>query len=181
MRRAAPLVLAGLSVLAARAPQAAAQAAPAPATAPTAAPRTPDAVPDTIRVAVLDTAAAATDEPIINDRLRGFYARRSTRKGGYFFEYPSVDPQKAPRLSEIIRGVPGVRLIGSSVGGNRVLLRGCVPLIWLDGVQTPGEELDEAASVADVAAIEVYVSPAALPGQFRDHRVSCGAVLLWSR
>jgi hypothetical protein len=180
MRHATPLVLAGLAVLAARAPQAHAQSASPPAEVP--APRTPDAVPDTIRVAVVDTAAVAeADEPIINDRLRGFYARRSTRKGGYFFEYPAVDPQRAPRLSEIIRGVPGVRVVGSSVGGNRVLLRGCRPLIWLDGVQTPGEELDEAASVADVAAIEVYVSPAALPGQFRDHRVSCGAVLLWSR
>lgn len=175
MRRAAPFVLAGLAVLAAGAPRAGAQQAP-PAGVP--APKTPDATPDTIRVAVLDTASAA--EPM-NDRMRGFYARRATRKGGYFFEPAAVDPQKSVRLSELLRGVPGVRLIGSNVGGNRVLLRGCSPLVWLDGVQTPGEELDEAAAVADVAAIEVYVSPAALPGQFRDYRVPCGAILLWSR
>ena len=42
-------------------------------------------------------------------------------------------------------------------------------------------ELDETANANDVAAVEVYVSLDAIPAEYRDFRVPCGAILLWSR
>lgn len=144
--------------------------------------------PTPVAMPVRDTIAISVVEPnpipeveLVPERLRGFRARRSARRDGYFFDLADVRDGQSQRLSEVIRQVPGVRLVGSSAAGSAVRLRGCRPLVWVDGVRQLGLELDESASINDIAAIEVYVSQAAVPAEFRDHRVGCGAILLWTR
>lgn len=146
---------------------------PAPADTAPAAPR------DTMVVSVA-AESPIPEETIVPDRIRGFLARKETKRDGYFFEEPAIRAANSQRLSEVIRKIPGVRLIGSNAAGSAVRLRNCRPLVWLDGIQQLGSELDE-IGINDVAAMEVYVSPAAVPAQYRDHRVGCGAILLWSR
>ena len=124
---------------------------------------------------VVDTAADATI------KLRGFYERRAGNRGRYFLS-ADIDASTGKRLSEVIRDVPGVRLLPAPSGtATAVRFRGCQPLVWVDALRNVGEELDAVVAIGDVAAMEVYVSPATVPAQFRDMRQPCGAVLVWTR
>ena len=144
---------------------------PAPAPAPTPAP-----------VATGDTVAVAATEPTeVPMKLRGFYERR-TAKRGHFIDRQQLDASTGKRLSEVIRDLPGVRLVPSSNSAvTAVRFRGCQPLVWVDAVRNVGDELDAAIALGDVAAMEVYVAPGMVPAQFRDMRQPCGAVIVWTR
>ena len=123
----------------------------------------------------VDTAVDATI------KLRGFYERRAGNRGRYFVG-TDIDASTGKRLSEVIRDVPGVRLVSAPTGTvTAVRFRGCQPLVWVDALRNVGEELDAVVAIGDVAAMEVYVSPASVPAQFRDMRQPCGAVLVWTR
>lgn len=148
----------------ARAQQPAPTPSPAPAPEPTAQP--------------VAHVTEATDVPM---KLRGFYARRADKRGR-FFDRAELDAATGKRLSEVIRDLPGVRLLPSSNSAvTAVRFRNCQPLIWVDAVRNVGDELDAAIAVGDVAAMEVYISPANVPAQFRDMRQPCGAVIVWTR
>ena len=149
----------------ARAQQPAPTPAPAPATGTTG-----------------DTLAIAVTEPTeIPMKLRGFYERR-TAKRGHFIDRQQLDASTGKRLSEVIRDLPGVRLMPSSNSSvTAVRFRGCQPLVWVDAVRNVGDELDAAIALGDVAAMEVYIAPGTVPAQFRDMRQPCGAVIVWTR
>ncbi len=83
-------------------------------------------------------------------------------------------------MSQVVRTIPGVTLIPSRFG-SVVRLRGCKPLLWLDGVRLPGAELDELIHPSEVAALEVYPSWAGIPAQYFDRSATCGTILLWTR
>ena len=115
-------------------------------------------------------------------RLREFDERRQTNNFGHFFEREQIEQSHAQRLSEVLRSVPGVMLSASRRFGNIVRIRGCRPLVWVDGVRLPGAELDEAVtSPHDVAAIEVYSSTAGIPARYFDRSNPCGTILVWTR
>ena len=115
-------------------------------------------------------------------KLREFYERRAQKNHpGYFFDEAQIGRYGQWLLSEYLRAVPGVTLTPSRRLGNVVRFRSCQPMIWLDGVRTPNAELDELIGANDVAAMEVYVSPAAAPAQFRDLDRPCGSIVLWTR
>ena len=65
--------------------------------------------------------------------------------------------------------------------GNVLLLRGCAPLVWVDGVRVPGAQLDEVAPPEDVAGIEIYNSFAGIPARYFDRTATCGTILVWLR
>ena len=157
-----------------------AQAGAQTPTSPPAPPPVATPVRDTMTVSVAEP-DPIPDAELVPERLRGFRSRKGARRDGYFFELAQIQSGNNQRLSEVIRQVPGVRLVGSASSGSAVRLRGCRPLVWVDGVRQIGLELDESASINDISAVEVYVSQAAVPAEFRDHRVGCGAILLWSR
>ena len=81
----------------------------------------------------------------------------------------------------LILGMAGVSVLPSNRIGNLVRLRGCKPNIWMNGLRVKGAELDEVATVSDVAAMEIYNSMVGLPVQYTDRTNPCGAILLWSR
>lgn len=115
-------------------------------------------------------------------KLDGFYFRKTKAKRyGQFYEESEIDRSGVWRLSELLRGIPGVSLQPSRRMGNIVRFRGCEPMIYLDGVRAPRVELDELIAPSDVAAIEVYVSPANTPAQFRDLMQPCGSIVLWAK
>jgi hypothetical protein len=114
-------------------------------------------------------------------KLRGFYERRAGKRG-HFVDRAALDASTGKRLSEVIRDLPGVRLVPSPNSSvSAVRFRNCQPLVWVDAVRNVGDELDAAIAIGDVAAMEVYVSPASVPAQFRDMRQPCGAVIVWTR
>lgn len=117
-------------------------------------------------------------------RLREFYERRQQR-GSFakFLEQEDIRKMGRPQnASDLFRGVPGVHISTNPNGGNAIRIRGCQPMVLIDGQRVPGAELDEVALPGDIAAIEFYPSSAGVPAQFmeRGNRL-CGLILVWTR
>jgi hypothetical protein len=113
--------------------------------------------------------------------LKEFYDRKASNKFAKFFEQKDIEKSRILYLSELLRTVAGAKLASDGVG-NRILLRNCKPMIWVDGMRTPGAELDEVARPSDVAAVEVYPSSAGLPPSYQERgNRMCGAIFVWMR
>ena len=116
--------------------------------------------------------------------LRGFYTRREENSFGQYFTREEIRRSGKHHASELLRQAPGVTLAVSRRFGYVVRFRGCrdAPMIWLDGNRLPGAELDDVTNANDLAAMEVYRSPAGVPAQFLDRsNRGCGTILLWTR
>ena len=120
--------------------------------------------------------------PAGEHRLNGFYERREQRGTfGRFLEQDEIRRAGATNSSDLFRTVPGV-VIRAASGGNTIRVRGCQPMVWIDGQRVPGAELDDVVQPASIAAIEFYPSAAGTPAQYleRENRL-CGLVLVWTR
>jgi hypothetical protein len=154
--------------------------------------------PRTLEVARVDTAATFVEitladiaaelaeivvTPRPDERLRGFYERKALRRGfARFLEYGEIG-RLAPRSpSDLFRSVPGITIRAASWGGSTIRIRGCQPMVWVDGLRVPGAELDEVVRPSDIAGIEFYPSAAGIPAQYMDpsNRL-CGVILVWTR
>lgn len=122
----------------------------------------------------------------------GFYERR--RMGlGRFMEPKEIERNPATYLSELLRRIPGVRLVAASsgFGGWDVVIRAnensegtCRPRIFLDGFDTwydndAYNNVDEIIPAMHVEGIEVY-SIATVPAQYAGFS-ACGAILIWTK
>jgi hypothetical protein len=124
------------------------------------------------------------DSSLPEGLLKGFMDRRQSNALGHYFTREEILARQPQFLSELLRTVPGVTIAQSRVGGFRIRMRGCryAPLVWVDGSRLPGLELDEIARTDDVAALEVYTTPAGVPAQYLDRsNVGCGTILVWTR
>ncbi|MDP9206281.1 MAG: carboxypeptidase-like regulatory domain-containing protein [Gemmatimonadota bacterium] len=135
---------------------------------------------------VLKTAASELEEVTIaaNERgkLREFYEHRQQRGSfGRFLEQHEIRRLGPTNPSDLFRSVPGI-VIATASGGNTMRIRGCQPMVWVDGQRVPGAELDEVIHPSEIAAIEFYPSNAGIPAQYleRGNRL-CGSVLVWTR
>ncbi|HEY3114708.1 MAG TPA: carboxypeptidase-like regulatory domain-containing protein [Gemmatimonadaceae bacterium] len=133
----------------------------------------------------LEEIASDIDDVIVEagqDRIREFYAHKATNNFGKFFERKDINRLARQYASEVLRVVPGARLEASERNGNHVLLRGCKPIVWIDGMRAANAEVDDLARPSDLEGMEVYPSWAGLPAQYqdRDNRM-CGVILLWTR
>lgn len=126
----------------------------------------------------LDEVMIAADE----GRLREFHQRRDQRGNfGRFLDAAEIRRLGPTNASDLFRTVPGI-VIRTASGGNTIRIRGCQPMVWLDGQRVPGAELDEVIQPSEIAAIEFYPSNAGIPAQYleRGNRL-CGLVLVWTR
>lgn len=115
-------------------------------------------------------------------RLQEFIEHRKASKFGHFFDQNQIRVKNPRYLSELFRTIPGARLAPSPSGGSKLLLRGCKPKIWLDGVLAQDAEIDELIGPSEIAGIEIYTSMAGVPAQYMDRENrACGAVIIWSR
>ncbi|MFM8566171.1 MAG: TonB-dependent receptor plug domain-containing protein [Gemmatimonadota bacterium] len=118
--------------------------------------------------------------------LAGFYARRALGQGR-FFTAEEIDREGIRRLSDLLRGLPGLQLQTRRGGMTTMRLRGAnvAPLVWLDGAPLGGVELDiDAFDARTFAGVEVYAGPATVPAQFGGagrSSTSGGTIVLWSR
>lgn len=131
-------------------------------------------------------ALASPIEPIIVDaaggRMAEFAAHRQNSSFGHFFDQRDIQ-RIAPRFaSELFQTIPGAQVQVSSGIGNRILLRGCKPRIWVNGVRTVNTEVDEVAAPSEIDGIEIYPSMAGTPAQYMDRENrACGTVVIWTR
>lgn len=119
------------------------------------------------------------DDPDV--RLRDYMQRKLTNSFGHYIDGETIDERRPTYLSDMLRTLPGVTVLPSRRVGNVVRVRGCSPLVWIDGVRMPGAELDEVARPSDIAAMEIYNSFAGIPSQFFDRTATCGTIVLWTR
>jgi len=120
----------------------------------------------------------AADEP--DEKLREFYARKQSNNFGHYIDGDQIERRHPEYASEMLRGVLGANLLPGRIG-YIVRIRGCSPLVWLDGVRVPGAQLDEVVQPAEVAAMEIYDSFAGIPAQYFDRSATCGTILVWTR
>jgi carboxypeptidase family protein/TonB-dependent receptor-like protein len=131
-----------------------------------------------------DSLVVAAEEEESEDpggRLRAFNERRARHRFAYFYDRQQISHENLQFTSEMLRTVPGAQIRASGRLGNTIRLRGCRPMLWVDGMRVPGAELDEIARPSDVAAIEVYPTLGAIPPQFADMPSQCGSIVVWMR
>jgi hypothetical protein len=134
-----------------------------------------DAVADKLGTIYVDDAAPDTRDP----DLREFYRRAQSNKLGYYIDENTMRALRPEFASEALRRVPGVVIRPSRRFGNDVRIRGCAPLVWIDGVRSPGAQIDDLVSGASVAAMEIYSSLAGVPPEYMDRSATCGTILVW--
>ena len=129
-----------------------------------------------------DSSFGAFQEPDAADqRLRGFHLRRQHSRFAFFFDGDQIRQRNPQYTSEMLKMIPGAMLRASDRVGNTIRLRGCRPMLWVDGLRVPGVELDEMAHPSDVAALEIYPSLGSMPPQFADQPSKCGSIVVWMR
>ena len=116
-------------------------------------------------------------------RLRQFAEHKAEPNNfGHYFDRSDIRKRNPLYASEMFRTVAGVQLQASSGGGNTVRIRGCRPLLWMDGQRVPGAELDEVARPSDIAGMEFYSSNAGIPPEYMDRENgACGIIVVWSK
>jgi len=118
--------------------------------------------------------------------LSGFYARLD-RGQGRFFTFEQIDDSPARRMSDLLRGIPGMRISAGRGGSQSYRMRGSnvAPLVWLDGVPMANAELDlDNFDPRTFAGIEIYSGAATVPIEFTGGRTfssSGGTIVLWTR
>lgn len=141
----------------------------------------------------LELEGVAADVERQNAALRqvGFYERQ--REGfGTHITREQIDDRKPQRMSDLFRGVRGMRVeatgrlgdgayrLVSTRGIVSVSNRACSPKLFIDGIGVPTTDLDMFPP-AHIEAIEAYPSRAGVPPQYSPTDSPCGAVFLWTR
>lgn len=116
-------------------------------------------------------------------RLREFNEHKHHPNSfGRYFDRSDIRKKNPAYASELFRTVPGVQIQASNFGGNTVRLRGCQPVVWMDGQRVPNTELDEIARPSDIAGLEIYSSTAGIPAEYFDrNNRACGIIVVWTK
>lgn len=123
---------------------------------------------------------------VYSGRMAGFYQRRD--KGlGHFVTREQIERRNPSQMTDIMRMIPGVRIISRGIGSNTIRIRGsrCAPLTWLDGFPLSAGEFDlDAIAPSSLEGMEVYSGMGSLPSEFtaaRSAQSMCGTIVLWSK
>lgn len=161
------------------------------------APLTLGAIEDVV-VEVRMAVEAVPLEPLIvrsranapDSQLGGFYSRmaRGNRSGlGYFISREEVDRRAAFESSDLLRMAPGVRVVPGRNGAGAAIRMtgGCIPAIYVDGIQVNRyplgrTSLDDIVPPIAIEGIEVYRGSMAQVAGYHDPG-GCGMVLVWTR
>jgi hypothetical protein len=144
----------------------------------------------------LEGITVKADLPVRESRLSGFDERAQRRMGGTYLRRADLDALQATRVSDVMRRVPGARvidssgvlLIASSRGYKEDLPKGksmapCVMRVGIDGqIREPSFPINSIDPV-HIHGIEVYSGPATIPPEFGGMRTDsfCGLVMIWTR
>jgi Carboxypeptidase regulatory-like domain/TonB-dependent Receptor Plug Domain len=126
----------------------------------------------------------------------GFYDRQH-RGIGRFLTRADLDKTRSDRLTDALRGMPGVHVVCG--GGQYCDVQGpaatttftrgiCQQTVVLDGVVVRpggisggGDPVDQLLNPFNLDGVEVYSSPSGVPVQFKGYMSPCGAIIAWSR
>lgn len=138
----------------------------------------------------LAAVAVETSSPEDTDSMRaarfkatGFFDRMAIHRG-YFIPPREVDNRRPAFVSDLLYGVPGVRMLGTphSASVRYLSTTGqCRLRIYLDG--QPAPDGDDFIPGSDIKAVEIYTSLAEVPGSFMPSPLKgyCGSIVVWTR
>lgn len=131
--------------------------------------------------------AGITTEAATYGRMADFNRHRVNGQGIYL-DREELEKRRTPRLSDVLRRMPGVRVVTDRTGRSLLRMgrsssgRDCPPEFWIDGVRAQFLGVDD-VPVSDIEALEVYRGPSGLPPEFNSRftNAQCGAVIIWTR
>jgi hypothetical protein len=110
------------------------------------------------------------------------FERRRRRENGHFIDREQIEETSPMFISDLLRGIPGVRVTWSMEGNARLIMghgmTACEPDLYIDGSQSHAARINDWLPNL-IEAVEVYNRAFDRPSQFHSSR--CGAVLLWTR
>jgi hypothetical protein len=133
-----------------------------------------------------------TSRPAVPEHIAAFEHRRMIGIGS-FLTREEIDRRGAPPLIDLLRSLPGVRVVGSGstahVEITRALRGTCHPVVYADGValNRTGESTAIMRGIyamflgGSIDGIEVYRGRGELPAEFGGLDVRCGVIAIWSR
>ncbi|HJU75114.1 MAG TPA: carboxypeptidase regulatory-like domain-containing protein [Gemmatimonadaceae bacterium] len=142
-------------------------------------------------------AKAPPPEQITEDRRvgsldrNGFYRRLAERHSGgagHFVTPEEIEERRPYRASQVLEGIPGVRMRAGPTGDWAVMgLSRCPMTVYLDrsrlnSMSTRGYPvfIDDVVSGSAIAGIEVYASGVKPPAEFPPLEGTCGVLLVWT-
>lgn len=130
-------------------------------------------------------------------RISAFYDRVHKGGFGHFLTREEIERRRGQRPTELIRFMPGVRIISAApcrgcVTENVVYLRGagpggsneCVPTVLIDGMEVKQDAVSPLNGMLmseELEGVEVYSEPGTAPVDFPGMRSQCGVVAFWTR
>ena len=145
---------------------------------------------DTLQVEFRISAAAVLLDPVVVTSRRrrpppdieDFYRRAESAIFGDFMTRAEIEEAHALRVSDLLRQIPGVQVLPVRYGVTGVRIRGCAPMLIVDGVQARYEpSIDNLVAPMELEGLEVYRSPSHVPVQYGGLRSNCGAIMVWTR
>lgn len=139
--------------------------------------------PTTVVVALEKAVPVLDPVEVVGERAErdatGF-DRRSRGGFGDFITSEEIEKRHAIATSDLLRMTPGVQVISAGPMGATVLMRGCRPTLWIDGMKLMGEDsIDQLVQPSDIVGIEIYRSAAETPPQFSGG-ATCGTIVVWT-
>ena len=130
----------------------------------------------------------AEADAVLRARLAEFYRHRQGNGAGDFFDRTQIEARRVSRLSDLLRRLPGVRIMIDRSGRQYLRLtrtsggRDCPPDYWIDGVRAAFMNVDD-FPISDVEALELYHGPAGVPPEYNNRLGSpgCGTIVIWTR
>ncbi len=119
--------------------------------------------------------------------ITGFLERQQ-RGFGHFITRADIERQRPFETTDLLRMVPGVRVVPTGPFTHAVLMReGCRPSVYIDGMaamdprdSTDLDDLNTLIAPEMIAGMEVYNGIAETPAQFRRAGDTCGAIVIWT-
>jgi hypothetical protein len=128
---------------------------------------------------------AVSDTQTNSHWLDQFNARKFNGHGT-FITRAEIVKRGARTGIDVIRGVPGIRILPSRNGmTNRVTMsrttnRACPPTMYLHGLPYSGTMDDFTAD--EIEAVELYVGVSEIPPEYdRNEKGICGVIVVWTR
>lgn len=118
-----------------------------------------------------------------DERMRGFHDRRSAGFGR-FITREDIERREVSDTKELLRGMPGVRLVGERVQmASSSSTPRCLVQYFVDAIHIVGAPFDFLRQFRprDIEGIEIYRGPAETPPEYSRGGAQCGVVAIWTR
>jgi hypothetical protein len=126
--------------------------------------------------------------------FESFRARQASGLG-FYITRADIERRHPGSVSDLLAGIPGVRLESSSVNGMRRAVymsralsgpRDCPAQIFIDGFHWNrgsgyGLVIDDAVSPEAIEGIEVYRGLSSVPAEFLTPDSHCGVIAIWTK